>query len=111
LLSDNIRRDFVVSPLQDSGVSLARQLARREKFIKLGGEQRADNCDPVTGEVNVQQAAMSGGGTTASIKKAAGRDFPQHCGVVSGRWDSNPRHLPWQGSILPLNYTRIFFRV
>jgi hypothetical protein len=24
----------------------------------------------------------------------------------SGRWDSNPRPLPWQGSVLPLNYTR-----
>ncbi len=25
----------------------------------------------------------------------------------SGRRDSNPRHLPWQGSILPLNYFRV----
>ncbi len=25
----------------------------------------------------------------------------------SGRWDSNPRPSPWQGDILPLNYTRL----
>ena len=25
----------------------------------------------------------------------------------SGRWDSNPRPSPWQGDVLPLNYTRI----
>ena len=24
----------------------------------------------------------------------------------SGRWDSNPRRSPWEGDILPLNYTR-----
>ncbi len=24
----------------------------------------------------------------------------------SGRWDSNPRPSPWQGDVLPLNYTR-----
>ena len=24
----------------------------------------------------------------------------------SGRRDSNPRHLPWQGSALPLSYSR-----
>ncbi len=24
----------------------------------------------------------------------------------SGRGDSNPRHLPWQGSALPLSYSR-----
>jgi hypothetical protein len=26
---------------------------------------------------------------------------------ISGRWDSNPRRSPWEGDILPLNYTRI----
>jgi hypothetical protein len=26
--------------------------------------------------------------------------------VKSGRWDSNPRRSPWEGDILPLNYTR-----
>src|SRR4030067_3412304 len=26
----------------------------------------------------------------------------------SGRWDSNPRPSPWQGDVLPLNYTRKF---
>jgi hypothetical protein len=26
---------------------------------------------------------------------------------LSGRWDSNPRPSPWQGDVLPLNYTRI----
>ncbi len=25
----------------------------------------------------------------------------------SGRWDSNPRPSPWQGDVLPLNYTRL----
>lgn len=24
----------------------------------------------------------------------------------SGQWDSNPRHSPWEGDVLPLNYTR-----
>ena len=31
------------------------------------------------------------------------------CGLTaseSGRWDSNPRPSPWQGDVLPLNYTR-----
>ena len=27
--------------------------------------------------------------------------------MQSGRWDSNPRPSPWQGDVLPLNYTRI----
>lgn len=27
----------------------------------------------------------------------------------SGRWDSNPRRSPWEGDILPLNYTRIIY--
>jgi hypothetical protein len=26
--------------------------------------------------------------------------------TLSGRWDSNPRPSPWQGDVLPLNYTR-----
>jgi hypothetical protein len=26
--------------------------------------------------------------------------------VWSGERESNPRHLPWEGSILPLNYPR-----
>jgi hypothetical protein len=25
---------------------------------------------------------------------------------VSGRWDLNPRHPPWEGGVLPLNYSR-----
>lgn len=25
----------------------------------------------------------------------------------SGRWDSNPRHSPWQGDALPLSYARV----
>jgi hypothetical protein len=24
----------------------------------------------------------------------------------SGKWDSNPRHSPWEGDVLPLNYSR-----
>ncbi len=31
---------------------------------------------------------------------------PRHK-VKSGRRDSNPRHPPWQGDVLPLNYFRI----
>lgn len=27
----------------------------------------------------------------------------------SGRWDSDPQHLPWEGSTLPLSYGRIQF--
>ncbi len=27
--------------------------------------------------------------------------------LKSGRWDSNPRHSPWQGDALPLSYARI----
>src|SRR3990172_4697150 len=33
----------------------------------------------------------------------AGGDRPPS---QSGRWDSNPRPSPWQGDVLPLNYTR-----
>ena len=29
----------------------------------------------------------------------------------SGRWDSNPRPSPWQGDVLPLNYTRMVGRL
>ena len=29
-----------------------------------------------------------------------------HQSNLSGRWDSNPRPSPWQGDVLPLNYTR-----
>lgn len=25
---------------------------------------------------------------------------------LSGRWDLNPRHPPWEGGVLPLNYSR-----
>ena len=28
-------------------------------------------------------------------------------GAWSGRRDLNPRHLPWQGSTLPLSYSRL----
>ncbi len=27
--------------------------------------------------------------------------------IQSGRWDLNPRPSPWQGDVLPLNYTRL----
>lgn len=27
--------------------------------------------------------------------------------MLSGRRESNPPHLPWQGSILPMNYSRM----
>ena len=27
--------------------------------------------------------------------------------LVSGRWELDPLSLPWQGSILPVNYARI----
>ena len=32
---------------------------------------------------------------------------PCCCVSESGRWDSNPRPSPWQGDVLPLNYTRV----
>ena len=28
-------------------------------------------------------------------------------GIWSGRWGSNPRPPPWQGGVLPLNYSRV----
>jgi hypothetical protein len=28
---------------------------------------------------------------------------------ISGKWDSNPRHSPWEGDVLPLNYFRVEF--
>src|SRR5207249_6972772 len=31
--------------------------------------------------------------------------------IESGRRDSNPRHLPWQGSALPLSHSRRSFEV
>src|SRR3990172_6169804 len=37
----------------------------------------------------------------------AGGDRPPS---QSGRWDSNPRPSPWQGDVLPLNYTRLVKR-
>src|SRR4030042_6489683 len=37
----------------------------------------------------------------------AGGDRPPS---QSGRWDSNPRPSPWQGDVLPLNYTRLVAR-
>ena len=37
----------------------------------------------------------------------AGGDRPPS---QSGRWDSNPRPSPWQGDVLPLNYTRLVER-
>lgn len=34
-------------------------------------------------------------------------NFKKNCFVWSGRWDSNPRHQPWQGCTLPLSYARL----
>lgn len=30
--------------------------------------------------------------------------------IGSGRWELNPRSLPWQGSVVPLNYARLVLR-
>lgn len=55
--------------------------------------------------------AIDGGGS-AETKNACGlqaffsRPHKVHP-LLSGQWDSNPRHTPWEGVVLPLNYARL----
>ena len=49
-----------------------------------------------------------GWGLSASALLNCGRSLPQTGVIWSGRPGSNRRHLPWQGSTLPLSYSRSY---
>lgn len=47
--------------------------------------------------------------TNKSLKKLirTNKSLMYKTRLKSGRWDSNPRHSPWEGDVLPLNYARL----
>ena len=75
-----------------------------ENAIKNKKKTRSTNHVSLGGDERIRTA----GAAFAEPCLTTWRRRPVTAKNGSGRRDSNPRHLPWQGSALPLSHSRIF---
>ncbi len=81
---------------------------REEALTKTSEARALDSTEATTGlepVMRVLQTLALPLGHVARNIKPAGKRPAGYC--LSGRRDSNSRPSPWQGDVLPLNYTRV----
>jgi PD-(D/E)XK endonuclease len=110
-ISNGLRYDLVIDNLDGSFT----RVQCKTRMLKRGGTVlafRAYNADARRPSGVSYQGQVDAFGVYCPWRRrasASGRGFGLQtamCWNGSGGRDSNPRPLPWQGSVLPLNYLR-----